>query len=147
MNEVKKQAIRDLRQNCGVAYLASVSEDGYPQIKAVLVLEHQELKTQYFSTLLHSQKARQYLRNPQAAVYYCDERTYQGVQFTGRMEVCTDHDTKQLLWRDGFEIYYPHGVDDEDYCVLKFTAETVNYYHALDNETIAVKELSDGYNN
>lgn len=58
-----------------------------------------------------------------------------GALFTGTMEVCTDHDAKAFLWREGFEMYYPKGVDDEDYCVLKFTAHRVNYYHALRNDT------------
>jgi general stress protein 26 len=84
---------------------------------------------------------QQFLKNPKAAVYYCDEKQYKGALFTGTIEVCTDHDTKLLLWREGFEMYYPKGVDDEDYCVLKFTADTVNYYHGLSNTTVSVKEL------
>ena len=51
------------------------------------------------------------------------------------------HITKNLLWRDGFEKYYSKGVDDEDYCVFKFTADTVNYYHDLSNTTFSIEEL------
>ena len=46
---------------------------------------------------------------------------------TGEMQVCTDREIKTRLWRNGFEIYYPKGIDDDDYCVLKFTAKTGNY--------------------
>jgi len=45
------------------------------------------------------------------------------------------------LWREGDEIYYPKGVDDEDYCVLRFTAETVNYYHGLGNVTLSADDM------
>ncbi len=38
-------------------------------------------------------------------------------------------------------MYYPKGVDDEDYCVYKFTADTVNYYYGLSNVTLSVEEL------
>ena len=39
------------------------------------------------------------------------------------------------------KMYYPKGVDDEDYCVFKFTAESVNYYHALSTVTISVDDV------
>lgn len=35
----------------------------------------------------------------------------------------TDREHKAMPWKDGFEIYYPQGIDDEDYCILKFTWE------------------------
>jgi general stress protein 26 len=107
----------------------------------MLVLEHDSIQTQYFSTNLSSKRAQQFLKNPKASVYYCNEAQYKGALFTGKMEVCTDYKTKAFLWREGFEQYYPKGVDDEDYCVFKFTADTVNYYQGLSNMTISAKEF------
>ncbi|MFT3950971.1 MAG: pyridoxamine 5'-phosphate oxidase family protein [Oscillospiraceae bacterium] len=143
MSSVIKSEIRALRQNAKVAYIGSVNENGFPQIKGMLVLEHDSMKTQYFSTNTSSKRVGQFLKNPKACVYYSDETRdkYKGALFTGTIEVCTDHDTKAFLWRDGFEIYYPKGIDDEDYCVYKFTAETVNYYHGLSNVTLPIDEL------
>ena len=141
MKEAAIKDIRYLRETSKTAYVASVNEDGYPQIKAMLVLEHDSMQTQYFSTNLSSKRARQFQKNPRASVYYCSEDEFKGALFTGTIEVCTDHDTKSFLWREGFEMYYPKGVDDEDYCVFRFTADTVNYYHGLCNITISVKEL------
>lgn len=140
-----KSGIRALRENAQVAYIASVSEEGFPQIKGMLVLEHESMKTHYFSTNTSSKRVSQFLRNPKASVYYVDdtENQYKGALFTGTMEVCTDHETKAFLWRDGFEIYYPKGVDDEDYCVLKFTPRTVNYYYGLNNVTLSIDEIAD----
>ncbi|MCL1807718.1 MAG: pyridoxamine 5'-phosphate oxidase family protein [Oscillospiraceae bacterium] len=142
MNNAIQSEILVLR-NRPIAYIASINEDGYPQMKAMQVLEHDSMKTHYFSTNTSSKRVQQFLKNPKASVYYCQEvSSYKGALFTGVMEVCTDHDTKAFLWRDGFERYYPKGVDDEDYCVYKFTAETVNYYHGLKNTTLAIEELS-----
>ena len=140
ISEVKK-----LRENSPVAYVGSVNEAGFPQIKGMLVLEHGGIKTQYFSTNTSSKRVGQFRQNPKACVYYCDETKdkYKGALFTGTMEVCTDHETKAMLWRDGCEIYYPKGVDDEDYCVYKFTAETVNYYHGLSNTTLSIDEFEE----
>lgn len=137
--------IKKLRETSPVAYVGSVNEAGFPQIKGMLVFEHDSIKTQYFSTNTSSKRVGQFLKNPKACVYYCDdtENKYKGALFTGTMEVCTDHETKAMLWRDGCEIYYPKGVDDEDYCVYKFTAETVNYYSGLSNTTISIDEFGE----
>ena len=138
-----KKGIRTLRENAQVAYVASVNGEGFPQIKGMLVLEHDSMKTHYFSTNTSSKRVAQFLNNPKASVYYVDDTKdqYKGALFTGTMEVCTDHETKAFLWREGFEMYYPKGVDDEDYCVYKFTAETVNYYYGLSNVTLSADEL------
>lgn len=138
-----KRGIRALRENAQVAYVASVNGAGFPQIKGMLVLEHDSMKTHYFSTNTSSKRVSQFLQNPKASVYYVDDTkdAYKGALFTGTMEVCTDHETKAFLWREGFEMYYPKGVDDEDYCVYKFTADTVNYYYGLSNVTLSVDEL------
>jgi len=133
-DSIKREIIK-LRSESNIAYVASVNEAGFPQTKAMLVLEHDSIQTQYFSTNWSSKRVQQFLRNPRASVYYCNEAEFKGALFTGSMEVCRDHDTKALLWREGFEMYYPKGVDDEDYCVYKFTADTVNYYHGLSNVT------------
>ncbi len=141
-NKIKSE-IRALRENAQVAYVGSVNENGFPQIKGMLVSEHESMKVHYFSTNTSSKRVKQFLENPKASVYYCDDTKdkYKGALFTGTMEVCTDRATKEMLWHDGDEIYYPNGIDDEDYCVYKFTAETVNYYNELHNETFSVDEL------
>ncbi len=46
----------------------------------------------------------------------------------GTMEVLTDAASKQLIWRDGDTQYYPGGVTDPNYCVLKFTAADGRFY-------------------
>ncbi len=141
MNESIKSDIRALRNNSKIAYLASVNEEGYPQMKAMMVFESNDIRVQYFSTNTSSKRVGQFLKNPKASVYYCNNEQFKGALFTGTIEVCTDHDTKAFLWRDGCEIYYPQGVDDEDYCVYKFTAEKVNYYHGLKNVTLSIEEI------
>ena len=44
------------------------------------------------------------------------------------MEVLTDATSKEMIWRDGDEQYYPGGVTDPNYCVLKFTATDGRFY-------------------
>ena len=44
------------------------------------------------------------------------------------MEVLTDAESKEMIWREGDEQYYPGGVTDPNYCVLKFTATDGRFY-------------------
>ena len=44
------------------------------------------------------------------------------------MEVLTDAKSKEMIWRKGDTEYYPGGVTDPNYCVLKFTATDGRFY-------------------
>ena len=147
MSDNIKSEIRALREAQKIAYLASVNEEGYPQMKAVVVVEHDSLREHYFSTNTSSKRVSQFLQNPKASVYYCDNEEFKGALFTGTIEICTDRASKERMWfafKDNFGdpyAYYPKGIDDEDYTVLKFTAETVNYYNGGENATLSANEL------
>ena len=106
-----------------VAYVSSIDFDGFPNTKAMLLTPHHtEGRIFYFSTKTASLRVNQFKKNPQACLYLCDETNYIGIQLRGHMEVLTDRDSRALLWTDGDEQYYPKGMDDPDYCVLRFTA-------------------------
>ncbi len=128
MDDSVKAEIEDLIRRTKNIYVSSVDEDGYPNTKAMFALERDGVKVFYFSTNLCGRRTQQFLRNPKACIYFCDEEKYQALMFVGEMEVCTDRELKTRLWREGFEGYYPGGIDDEDYCVLKFVARTGSYY-------------------
>ncbi|MPM37046.1 hypothetical protein SDC9_83651 [bioreactor metagenome] len=52
----------------------------------------------------------------------------------GTIEVLTDEASKKRIWRAGDTMYYPGGVTDPDYCVLKFTATGGRYYSNFKSE-------------
>ena len=56
----------------------------------------------------------------------------------GTMEVLTDAESKEMIWRDGDTEYYPEGVTDPDYCVLKFTAISGRFYSNYRSEEFTV---------
>ena len=134
-------AIWKLRNESKSAYLSYVDEDGYPVTRAMLILEHSCIKTHYLSTNTSSGKISALLANPKASLYYCDPDHYQGALFVGDIEVCTDMETKSVLWREGFEMYYPKGVTDPDYCVLKLTVKKGSHYHGLCNTKFLPEEM------
>ena len=119
--------------------IGSVDEDGYPNLKAMLKpREMDTITTFYFTTNTSSMRVKQYRNNPKSAVYFYDPRFFQGVMLKGRMEVFEDQKTKDRVWREGDEMYYPKGVTDPDYCVLKFTAESGRLYGNYRSENFIV---------
>ncbi|HEY5160290.1 MAG TPA: pyridoxamine 5'-phosphate oxidase family protein [Gaiellaceae bacterium] len=122
-----------LVERSGIALVGSNGEDGHPWIKAMLKMETEDLKTVWFSTNTSSKRVAQFSRDPRASVYFVDFSAWMGLMLLGEVEVLNDPQSRQRLWRDGYEQYYPLGVDDPDYTVLRFSATSANYYHQLDN--------------
>lgn len=112
------------------AFISSVDEKGYPVTRAMLCPREIDGNDIYFSTNTSSKKVEQYLANNKACVYFYKRGRfkYQGVTIKGTMQVCTDQESKNKIWRIGDKIFYKQGVTDPDYCVLKFTAEEGEYY-------------------
>jgi general stress protein 26 len=83
-------------------------------------------------------RVSQYRRNPNACIYFFDKRFFRGVMLKGTVEVLEDAKSKKMIWQEGDTKYYPKGVTDSDYCVLKFTARSGRYYAALHSEDFDV---------
>jgi general stress protein 26 len=134
-----KQTIGNLIDKQGVAFIASVDGDGFPNMKAMLPPRKREgVREFFFTTNTSSRRVAQYRQNPHAAIYFYDKRFFRGVQLIGVMEVLTDAQTKESIWRDGDTQYYAGGVTDPDYCVLKFTARKGRYYSNFKSEDFDV---------
>jgi general stress protein 26 len=134
-----EQTIGNLIDKQGVSFIGSVDEDGCPNMKAMLPPRLREgIRTFYFTTNTHSMRVQQYRKNPKACIYFYDKRFYRGVMLKGTMEVLEDSASKELIWRKGDTLYYPLGVTDPDYCVLRFTAQTGRYYSNFHSEDFIV---------
>lgn len=128
MNEQEK-LIGELADNQKTVFLGSVDEQGFPNIKAMLQTRKREgIRIFYFTTNTSSMRVKQYLKNPKACVYFCNQDTFIGAMLLGTIEILTDDESKQMIWREGDEIYYPKGVTDPDYCVLRFTTLSGRIY-------------------
>lgn len=124
-----EQTIGNLIDKVGTSFIGSVDSEGFPTIKAMLPPRKREgIKHLYFTTNTSSMRVSQYKENPKASVYFCDKRFFRGVMLKGEMEVLEDNASKEMIWQDGDTMYYPLGVADPDYCVLKFTAHNGRFY-------------------
>lgn len=134
-----EQTIGNLIDKQKVSFIASISADGFPNMKAMLAPRKREgIREFWFSTNTSSMRVAQYRENPNASIYFYDRRFFRGVMLTGTMEVLEDAESKEMIWQTGDKMYYPGGVTDPDYCVLKFTAVKGRYYSNFKSEDFAV---------
>lgn len=125
-----------------VSFICSIDEENHPNVKAMLKPRKRNgLKEFYFSTTTSSMRVKQYKNNPNASIYFYHKGLlkYVGVMLKGKMEVLTDQEIKNLIWKKGDIIFYKKGVTDPDYCVLKFTTENGRYYCDLKTENFDIQ--------
>ncbi len=125
-----------------VSFISSIDNENYPNVKAMLKPRKRKgLKEFYFSTNTSSARVKQYLKNSNACIYFYHKGLikYTGVMLKGNMEVFTDQETKNKIWKTGDTMFYKKGVTDPDYCVLKFTATSGRYYCNLKTENFDIE--------
>ena len=134
-----EQTIGNLIDKQKTAFIASIDGDGFPNMKAMLSPRKRSgLREFWFSTNTSSMRVRQYLENPKACIYFYDRRFFRGVMLKGTMEVLEDDAIKEEIWETGDKLYYPKGVTDPDYCVLKFTARNGRHYSNFKSEDFEI---------
>lgn len=135
-----KQIIGKFIDNADVSFIGSIDSEGFPNMKAMLPPRKREgIKYIYFTTNTSSMRVSQYKEDPKASVYFYNKRFFKGVMLKGTMEVLEDSDSKEMIWHEGDAVYYPLGVTDPDYCVLKFTVENGRYYSNFKSEDFEVE--------
>ena len=130
----------ELVKRSEIAMVGTIGEDSYPNIKAMINAKYNGLKEIWFSTNTSSKRVTQIKLNKKTCVYFVDFETGEGLMLLGRTEIKRDKESREMLWEDGCEKYYPLGVDDPDYTVFHFVAEAGNYYHKLSNVSFLIPE-------
>ena len=122
-------------------FLSYIDSQGFPVTRAMLPPREREgIRVFWFSTNTSSRKAAAFRENPRGSVYFVDRRFFRGVSLSGAVEVLEDPESKERLWRMGDAMYYPRGVTDPDYCVLKFTAERGRFYSNFKSEDFLIPD-------
>ena len=122
-------------------FLSYIDSQGFPATRAMLPPREREgIRVFWFSTNTSSQKVSAFRENPKGSVYFVDRRFFRGASLSGAVEVLEDPESKERLWRMGDVMYYPRGVTDPDYCVLKFTAERGRFYSNFKSEDFLIPD-------
>ena len=124
-----EKTVGGIADKAKTAYLSYLDAEGFPTTRAMLAPREREgIRVFWFSTNTSSRKVAAFRENPKGSVYFVDRRFFRGVSLSGAVEVLEDLESKRRIWQAGDVLYYPKGVTDPDYCVLKFTAEKGRYY-------------------
>ena len=135
------QTIGNLIERASMTSISYIDAEGYPVSRAMLPPREREgIKYFWFTTNTSSQRISCYRNNPKASIYFVDKRFFRGVCLKGTMEVLETKEAKEMCWREGDTMYYPKGVADPDYCILKFTAEKGRYYSNFKSENFDIEE-------
>jgi general stress protein 26 len=140
----KDEAIKaalELANRAEIVMLGTNGDNGYPNIKGMIKRENEGLRTVWFSTNTSSKRVPQIMKDSRTCVYFVDFEQWKGLMQVGTMEVLQDPESKKRLWEDYDIKYYPEGVNDPDYTVMRFTAEWGNYYHKLSNVTFNIGDV------
>jgi len=136
---MSKETIEKMIDGIGVSIISSVDEAGFPNTKAMLPPRKRNgISEFYFTTNTSSMRVNQYQLNNKACIYFFDKRFFRSVMLIGTMEVLNDQKTKDMIWQEGDTMYYPQGVTDPDYCVLKFSAKRMRIYQNFKSENIDI---------
>lgn len=140
---MKRAHVIQFIQKQKTAFIASVDEDGFPNVKAMFAPRKIEDNCFYFSTNTSSMRSQQFIKNPKASVYFYNRGRfkYEGIMLTGTMEVLQEPWIKEEIWQTGDSLFYKQGVTDPDYCVLKFTAAKGRHYCNLKSESFDMEGL------
>ncbi len=127
------------------AYLTTINSEGFPITRAMFNLRNKEQFPEfyefyqneenhfviYISTNTSSSKIDHIKKNPKIAVYYCDPENFKGIMFGGKVEVVDNMVIKHKIWLDWWTKYYPKGVEDPDYTLLRLNSKSVRFYYKL----------------
>ena len=110
------------------ATIGYTDENGRPNVRRVFCVWHRGLGRHLISTNTSSSHIQSLIKYRDMCLYFSDDNSFEGICLFGRAETHFEREYKQLLWNDGDEKYYPKGIDDEDYCILEFVADSGRYY-------------------
>jgi len=144
LEEAKKISM-ELMETSKAAILTTIDSEGYPITRAMFNLRNTEQFPElseffnkqenefiiYISTNTSSSKVEHIKTNPKICVYYCDPETFKGVMFGGEVDIVDDMDIKSKIWLDWWTRYYPEGLEDPDYTLLKLNPKTARFYYKL----------------
>lgn len=134
--------IRSLIDRSLFASLGYTDENGRQNIRRVFCVWHKGLGTHLISTNTSSSHVQSLMKNGNACLYFSDDDSFEAVCLYGKAKVSRDRKHKELLWNEGDEKYYPKGIDDEDYCVIVFTADSGRYYRSDGKADLTSDEIS-----
>lgn len=119
-SDIQKQRIAEIEAEadglvgkCGIMFVTSVGEGGYPRTCCVGKLTDKGFRDVYFVTSKRSEKqgkAKQFEDNNKASV--CFQNGSDSLTLVGEVDFIYDRDEMTRLWNEGDRAFFPKGTDD-----------------------------------
>ncbi|MCL2366819.1 MAG: pyridoxamine 5'-phosphate oxidase family protein [Oscillospiraceae bacterium] len=135
--EIIKSKTAEVNMGAGVV-LSLIDHEGYPTASTLSISKAEGIRQITFGGSLDSNKAKRAKENSRASVCIFDDDyeggSYYNITLVGDIEVITNIELKKKTWYQGLEEHFPGGVDDPNYCVLKFTTKRYNLWVDVEAE-------------
>lgn len=119
----------ELMKKAEVATISSIDEDGYPRTATISNLKTEGIDIAWFSTGTSSNKTKNFQRNCKASI--CYNIGHNSITLNGDITIVEDKNVKEELWQDWFIGHFPLGINDPEYCILKFETKYIQVW--IDN--------------
>ena len=137
-----KDEIMNLVNRSLFATIGYTDERGRQNVRRVFCVWHKGLGRHLISTNTSSAHVQSLLKNGNACLYFSDDEAFEGLCLFGNAVIHFEREYKELLWNEGDEKYYPKGVEDEDYCILEFIAESGRFYRYDGKGDLTASEIA-----
>ena len=119
--------------------LSLLDHEGYPTTSCLSISKAEGISEILFGTELSSNKAKRALECSRASICIYDDdyenNAYYNITLVGDVDVVTDLAIKKEAWYEGMEEHFPNGLEDPNYCVLRFTTKRYNSWIDFENVT------------
>jgi len=147
--EEKLKEVLGIIESLETVYLSTIDQNGYPSTRAMLNLRNKKQYphlvpmyakesnefTIYLTTNTSSAKIMEIENNSKATLYFCKPESFTGIMFQGNIQVVTSEEFKHNAWMKGWELYYPGGVESEDFAMLRFVPFSFKTYSDFQVQT------------
>lgn len=131
LDHATKRTILSIIRTAESVALSTIDSDGAPSTRAMLNLPDNTLEEIWFTTNTSSRKVEQIKKNSQGSAYFCLPMKWKGVLLKGTLTVVESLETKHEIWRPNWSIYYPIGVEDPDFTLLRLQPKKGYLYNQM----------------
>jgi general stress protein 26 len=130
--------VRDI----GTCMMVTTKPDGGVRARPMRGVPDEAGNAIWFFTDRDTDKDEDVQRDPRACLTFADTHDQTYVSVSGRITLVHDRDQIAAHWNEGAEVYYPNGKDDNSVVLMKFAAESGEYWDAPSSPIVmAIKFL------
>ncbi|MGL4622243.1 pyridoxamine 5'-phosphate oxidase family protein [Chroococcidiopsis sp.] len=119
------EVVRDTIKSVKYCFLITLNESEQANARLVEPLNLEEDMTLWFVTSAKSRKVREILNKSYVTVTFQDDSEQAYVTALGTASVENDFYEKQKRWQEDWTIYFPAGLQSDDYVLLKFVPSRI----------------------